>query len=237
MLGMRRRKLLFMMFLEEIWNSIFSLLIGIPLAIFISEVISLVTAKIIGLGIIGHKFSFSFTAIIGTILGYFIIRLAALVILCMRFSKKQIDMLLNETHEKKHKKANGILVIIKLILGIILLVIAYSNAIKGNAWENNIFMGATIIIGLCGMFLFFHGIGILFQIILTQYKNMNGLRIFTFRQIQESVFHKPNILAIASILIMMALCFFAYGVAVGSTASSSERHIIDYTFKGNGRKI
>lgn len=237
MLGMRRRKLLFLLLVEEVWNSIFSLLIGIPIAVFLSEVISLVIAKIVGLGVIGHQFSLSLTAIIGTIIGYFIIRLFALMILCGQFSKKQINILLTETQEKKHKKTNNTIMLIKLLSGIVLLVIAYSNAIRGNAWENTLFMGTTLIIGLCGMFLLFHGIGIMFQVILTQHTNKNGLRIFTFRQLQESVFHKPNMLAIASLLIMMALCLFSYGVAVGSVFNSSERHVLDYTFKGNGRTI
>ncbi|MBM6837628.1 FtsX-like permease family protein, partial [Clostridium saudiense] len=68
MLGMKRSKLLLMLFAEELWNSVLSLLIGIPVAIFISEIISLVTAKIVGLGIIGHSFSFSISAVIGTII-------------------------------------------------------------------------------------------------------------------------------------------------------------------------
>lgn len=237
MLGMRRKKLLFMLLVEEVWNSILSLLIGLPISVFISEVISLITAKIVGLGIIGHRFTFSWTAVIGTIIGYVIIRFLALMILCVQFSQKPINILLTETQEKKHRNPKKIIIIMQLISGIVMLAIAYSNAIKGNAWEHILSMGTAFVLGLCGMFLFFHGIGFLFQIILTQHKNKNGLRIFTFRQLQESVFHNPNILAISSLLIMMALCLFSYGVAVGTIFHTSEQHVLDYTFVGNGESI
>lgn len=237
MLGMKRSKLLLMLLAEEVWNSIFSLVIGIPVAVFISEMISLITAKTVGLGIIGHHFSFSFTAVIGTIIGYFTIRLIALAILSGKFSKKQINELLAETQEKKHRKTNNKVILIQLVFGIILLGAAYSNAIKGNAWENKIYMGITFISGLCGMFLFFHGIGIFFEVILKKYRKKNGLGIFTFRQLQESVFLKPNTLAISSLLVMMALCFFGYGIAVGCIFNSPDKHVLDYTFKGDKQVI
>lgn len=237
MLGMRRSKLLAMMIAEEIWNSVISLMIGIPLAVFLSEVISLITAKLVGLGIIGHHFSFSAAAVMWTILGFLTIRLLALVMLCAQFSKKQIDMLLTETQEKKHRKAKPVWIMVQLILGVLLLAVAYYNAIKGNAWENLTLMGTTVLFGLSGVFFFFHGIGILFQIILNKHINRNGLGIFTFRQLQESVFQKPNTLAISSLLIMMALCCFAYGISVGYIFNTAEKHVLDYTFQGDGAQI
>lgn len=101
MLGMKRSKLLLMLFLEELWNSILSLAIGIPVAILISEIISLVTAKLIGLGIIGHIFTFSISAVIGTIVGYFIIRFIALIILSGQFFKKEVMELLSDSQAEK----------------------------------------------------------------------------------------------------------------------------------------
>lgn len=237
MLGMRRSKLLAMMIAEEIYNSIISLAIGIPVAVFLSEVISLITAKLVGIGIIGHHFSFSAVAVMWTIMGFLTIRLFALVILCSQFPKKQIDTLLMETQEKKHRKTKPVWIMIQLIVGVLLLAFAYSNAIKGIAWENLIFMGTTVLIGTVGVFLFFHGIGILFQIILNKHINWNGLGIFTFRQLQESVFQRPNTLAVSSLLIMMALCCFAYGISVGCIFNTAEKHVLDYTFQGNGEQI
>lgn len=237
MLGMKRSKLLFMLFLEELCNSVLSLVIGIPVAIFISEVISLVTAKIVGLGIIGHSFSFSFSAVIGTIIGYFIIRFVALIILSGKLSKKEVIELLSDSQVEKKRDIKKIVVTIKLLLGVILLSVAFAIAIIGLSWLNITFLGTTIILGLSGIFLLFQGIGVLFEKVFKNKTKLKGLRIFTFRQLQESVFLKPNTLAISSLLILMAISCFAYGIPVGYLNNSKEAHIIDYTFEADEEEV
>ncbi|HAK43082.1 MAG TPA: hypothetical protein DCM59_10775 [Clostridium sp.] len=237
MLGMKRSKLLLMLFAEELWNSVLSLLIGIPVAICISEIISLVTAKIVGLGIIGHNFSFSFSAVIGTIIGYFIIRFVALIILSGKFSRKEVTELFSESQGDKKRKTNKVIVSIKLVLGVILLTVTFAIAIMGLSWESIMLMGITVILGLSGTFLLFQGIGVLFEIILKKKTNISGLKMFTFRQLQESVFLKPNTLAISSLLVLMAISCFAYGIPVGYLFNSKEAHVIDYTFEAEDKEV
>lgn len=237
MLGMKRSKLLLMLFAEELWNSILSLAIGIPVAVFISEVISLVTAKIVGLGIIGHSFSFSISAVMGTIVGYFIIRFVAIIILSGKFSKKEVIELLSDSQTEKNRKINKIVVTIKLLLGIILLVVVFTIAITGLSWTSVKFFGITVILGLSGIFLLFQGIGVLFEIILKRKTNRNELKMFTFRQLQESVFLKPNTMAISSLLVLMTITCFAYGISVGYLFNSKEEHVIDYTFEEDEEEL
>lgn len=236
-LGMKRSKLLLMLFAEELWNSVLSLIIGIPIAMCISEIISLVTAKIVGLGIIGHKFSFSFSAVIGTVIGYFIIRFAALVILSGKFSKKEVTELLSESQVEKKREINKVIVSIKLVLGVVLLTVSFAIAIIGVSWANIKLMGLTVILGIGGIFLLFQGIGVLFEIILKKKNNISELKMFTFRQLQESVFLKPNTLAISSLLVLMAISCFAYGIPVGYLFNSKEAHVIDYTFEAKEEEV
>ena len=236
-LGMKRSKLLLMLFAEELCNSVLSLIIGIPIAMCISEIISLVTAKIVGLGIIGHKFSFSFSAVIGTVIGYFIIRFAALVILSGKFSKKEVTELLSESQVEKKREINKVIVSIKLVLGVVLLTVSFAIAIIGVSWANIKFMGLTVILGIGGIFLLFQGIGVLFEIILKKKNNISELKMFTFRQLQESVFLKPNTLAISSLLVLMAISCFAYGIPVGYLFNSKEAHVIDYTFEAKEEEV
>jgi len=73
MLGMKRSRMFLMLFFETLWSSLISLLIGIPAAVFLTEGISLATARIVGLGIIGHHFSFSLPAIFWTVGGFVIV--------------------------------------------------------------------------------------------------------------------------------------------------------------------
>lgn len=233
MLGMKRSKLLMMLFAEELWNSILSLAIGIPVAIFISEIISLVTAKIVGLGIIGHSFSFSISAVIGTIIGYIIIRFTALIILSGKFSKKEITDLLADSQSEKKRNINKLTIIIKLLLGVLLLIAAFTIGVNGLAWSKLIYMIITIILGIGGTFLLFQGIGVLFELILKKKSSTSGLVMFTFRQLQESVFLKPNTLAVSSLLVLMAISCFAYGIPVRYLNTAKETHIMDYTFEAD----
>ncbi|MBU3103310.1 FtsX-like permease family protein [Clostridium gasigenes] len=237
MLGMKRSKLLLMLFAEELWNGILSLAIGIPVAVFISEVISLVTAKIVGIGIIGHSFSFSISAVMGTIVGYFIIRFVAIIILSGKFSKKEVIELLSDSQAEKKRKINKTVVTIKLLLGIILIAVAFTIAITGLSWSSVKLFGITVILGLSGMFLLFQGIGVLFEIILKKKTNRNELKMFSFRQLQESVFLKPNTMAISSLLVLMTITCFAYGISVGYLFNSKEAHITDYTFQADEEEV
>lgn len=231
LLGMKRKKLLLMLFAEEIWNSIISLAIGIPIAIFISEMISLITAKVVGMGIIGHSFTFSIVAVLGTIVGYFIIRLIAITILSGKFTNKEIMELLSDSQKEKGREVKKGWATLQLVIGIILLVVAFYMAISGEAWQQIKYFAPTVVGGLLGIFLVFRGAGVLFELILSRKMNKNGLGMFSFRQLQESVFLKPNLLAISSILVIVALSCASYGISVGTIFNNKEEHIMDYTFE------
>ena len=55
MFGMGRRKLFAMLLAEDIWNSILSLAAGIPIAVLLSELISMITAKAAGFYIFAFR--------------------------------------------------------------------------------------------------------------------------------------------------------------------------------------
>ena len=69
MLGMKKRSLFQMLFLEDLRNIVYALVIGIPGALLISELTSLITAKLAGFGILRHQFTFSGLAALWTVIG------------------------------------------------------------------------------------------------------------------------------------------------------------------------
>ena len=90
MLGMKRSRLFLLLLAEDVWNSLASLAIGIPIAVFLSEMISMITSKTVGLGIIGHHFTFSLDAVVLTAVGFAGIKLAAFALLSGRMVRKEI---------------------------------------------------------------------------------------------------------------------------------------------------
>ena len=99
MLGMRRSRLFVLLLAEDFGSSILSLALGLPFAVLLSELISLITARLVGIGIIEHQFSFSFRAMLWTAAGFFLVKCTASLLLSGRISRQEIGSLLTEIPE------------------------------------------------------------------------------------------------------------------------------------------
>ena len=203
MLGMQRRKLFGMLLAEDLRSSLIALAIGLPAALLISEVISLVTARLVGLGIVGHQFTLSLSAIGWTAVGFLAIKLLASLILSGKIVREEIGALLTETPEGTKKQRPAAVYAAALVLGTALLAGAYTFAILGYAWSGLRYMAGTIALGVAGTLLLFY-----------------GLRV---------IIDRSGALASCSLLILAALCCFGAGVATART-SRAETHTLDYTF-------
>ena len=231
MLGMRRSKLFGMLLAEDFLTSILAMLIGLPVAVVLSEIVSLVTAKLVGMGIIGHQFSLSWSAIEWTLAGFLAIKLTALLILSGRISRQEIGTLLSQPTNHPKKQMPSVIYGLAAICGSVMLAVAYYMAIQRIAWTKVSMMGLTLLLGIVGTMLLFYGMRALIALIVKKGKGNKQLHVFTFRQIQENVIHQSNSMAISSLLILAALCCFGAGVGIAGTNSLSSDHVIDYTFE------
>ena len=229
-LGMRRSKLFLLLLLEDLRNSVLALGIGLPISILISELISLITAKIVGLGIIEHQFSLSTTALLYTVIGFLAVKLAVFVLLSAKTANKEIGNLLAYSPSGMKKLLPKGVYLLASVLGILLLGTAYYMGMSGRAWESVITMGITVFLGTLGTILLFFGMR-LFIDFLVKLGSNRKLHAYNFRQIQELVIQRSTILAICSLLIFSALCLFGAGVAIASGNSSNQTHVLDYTFR------
>lgn len=235
-LGMRRSKLFTILLAEDFRNSIIALLIGLPIGVFLSELISLITAKLVGIGIIGHHFSFSLEALLGTAAGFLLIKLAAFVILSGKISRQEIRSLLSGTPEGTKKQMSSFLYALAFLTGIVSLGIAYYMAIIGISWQYHHKMMITLILGFFGTLLLFYGLRSVMEYMSKKQKKNRKLWIFNFRQLQENVICQSNKMAISSLLILAALCFFSAGIAITRFYGTSEQHVLDYTFDNSDAK-
>ena len=229
-LGMRRSKLFLLLLLEDLRNSVLALGIGLPISILISELISLITAKIVGLGIIEHQFSLSTTALVYTVIGFLAVKLAVFVLLSAKTANMEIGNLLAYSPSGIKKLLPKGVYLLASVLGILLLGTAYYLGMSRRAWENVITMGITVLLGTLGTILLFFGMR-LFIDFLVKLGNNRKLHAYNFRQIQELVIQRSTILAICSLLIFSALCLFGAGVAISSGNSGNQTHVLDYTFR------
>lgn len=231
MMGMRRSKLFGMLLAEDIGSSLAALVTGLPIAILLSELISLITAKCVGLGIVGHQVTFSIQAIIITAVGFLVIKLVAFLILSGKIAGQEIGALLVDTPEGTKKQFPAGVYAVSFVLGIICLAVAYSMAIGGRSWTTLRKMSETILIGFVGMLLLFYGMRFFIDRLAKHSHGGAALRVFNFRQVQENIIRKSSTLSISSILILAALCCFGAGIVIAFSYGNENIHIMDYTFE------
>lgn len=236
MLGMQRRTLFGMLLAEDLRSSVIALAIGLPAAVLISELISLVTARLVGLGIVGHRFALSLPAIGWTAAGFLAIKLLASLILSGKIVREEIGALLTETPEGTKRQRPAAVYAAALVLGAALLAAAYTLAIRGYAWSRLRYMAGTLALGLSGTLLLFYGLRVIIDRLARHGDRAGKLRVFNFRQVEETVIHRSGTLAISSLLILAALCCFGAGVAT-ARSSRAETHTLDYTFRSDGQSL
>lgn len=230
MMGMQPNRLFFMLLSEDFIGSIAALITGLPVAILLSELISLITAKLVGMGIIGHQFSISGSALIFTVIGFLLIKLAAFLILSRAISRQDIGDLLREIPVNMGKQQPNCLYAISLVCGVLMLATSYTMAIRGVSWQNPAMMFLTTLIGLTGTIFLFYGMRAVITLLITKTKSRQKLHIFNIRQLQEHVILQSTSMAISSLLILAALCLFGAGIGIAVTNRQTDDHLLDYTF-------
>lgn len=237
MMGMKRSRLFFMLIAEDLVNTLLSLLIGIPMAVLFSEITSLAVARVVGIGILGHKFTISMTGILWTVGGLLLVKLVTLVILSGKTVQKEPQDLMKNSTVGREKQQRKTVSFSCLIAGIMLLIAAYGVGIFARDFtlmSLKLLLG-LLICGTTGTFLFFQGLYPLFNLMMKKQKGKPGLGSFTLRQLQESVFLKNGSLAAISLLALISFCCMAFGIS--SALTEKPVHHMDYTFLGKEEKV
>ena len=121
MMGMKQSKLFVMIMGETLWNGLVALCIGVPISLFLTELISLATSRLIGMGIIGHEFRISWVGLGLTVFGFIVVQLLAVFILSFRMSRKEPIDLLNDQKEKSQRVLSPVWSMVSILTGAVLL--------------------------------------------------------------------------------------------------------------------
>ena len=238
MLGMGRGRLFAMLMGETLWNSLVSILTGLPIALLLTEGISLATAKVIGLGIVGHEISLSFPAVLWTVAGFILVQCIAMLALCAQYSRKEPMELMQAVGPERQAAAGEKRRKASLILGLLLLLMAYGAGILLLRGLGLPVIALIFLLGGSGTFLVFQGIGSLIgERIQRKGPSQPGLYTFTGRQIQESVVDQYKALAVASLLLLLALACISFGIGMAAGRGSGETRTADFSVKGTEAEI
>lgn len=238
MLGMKRRTLFALLMSEAIWNSLVSILIGLPIALFLTEGISLATAKLVGLGIIGHRISFSIPAVLGTMIGFIAVQMLAMLFLSAEFSRKEPMELLRSDAAEKQVSFSGKKGWLCFVFGLTFLILAYATGVTMLRSFDFKIVALILVLGGGGTFLLYRGMGVFIGHNIQQKSpTRSGLFTFTGRQIQENVLHQYRALAISSLLLLLALACVSFGIGVASGRGSLETKTVDFSIEGSEQEV
>lgn len=240
--GMKKRQLFLQLMTETLIFSLFALFAGMIIGGFLSEIISLTMARLIGQGIISHHTSVSFFAIIWTSVGFLALQALVLSILSKKLFQREIKLLLYGNTAQKQKNGSIHGGILTFISGIATLLCAYWIALKHLFDVGGAMLFVAAGLGIVGSILFIRGFARLLHQIASarKSKQTNGLYTFTLRQLQENITSKYLSVAVASLLMTLTIVLIADGSA---TIISYQDHltrdsaVYDFTVMGEDEAI
>ena len=212
-LGMSKRKISLILFLETLCIGILSLIVGLGVGVVISQIMSLVVANMFEADLTKFTFVFSSSACLKTIIYFSIMYLIVMIFNTISVSKcKLIDLLNGAKTSEKVKLKNPYLCIIIFVLSSIVLGKAYHIVTS----EFLTLQEATdalkpIIMGIVATFLMFWSLsGLILRIAQSLKKYYyKGLNSFTLRQFSSKINTTVFSTTIICLMLFVTICLLS----------------------------
>lgn len=216
-LGMGKRKVSTILFIETLIIGLVSLVIGLLAGIGISQLTSVLVANMFDVDMSSYSFVFSGSAFAKTCLCFAIIYVVVIIFNTFIISKcKLIDLFQNGRKSENVKIKNPWVSVIVFLISAVSLGYAYHAVITdiNDMYMNDLYK--WIVVGCVATVLFFWSVsGMLFRIV-SSMKNVyyKGLNTFVVRQMSSRV--NTNVLSISVICLMLfvTICVLSSALAV-----------------------
>ncbi len=222
-LGMGKGKISKILFIETLIIGIISLIVGLIIGIFASQLMSVVVAKMFEADMTGYKFVFSQAAMVKTIIYFGIMYLLVMIFNTVTISNYNlIDLLTASKKNEKVKLKNKKLSVLMFLVSIGILALAYYKVTS----DANILSGKQLLmaiaLGVVGTFLFFWSLsGFLLKLIQSNKKiYLKDLNAFVLRQIDSKI--NTTVFSMTVICLML---FFT--ISILSSALSLNKSLRD----------
>lgn len=224
-LGMSKRKISFILFLETLIIGFISLIIGLGLGVILSQFMSILVANMFEADLSKFEFVFSLKACIKCFIYFGIMYLLVMVFNTLNISKcKLIDLLHSSKKSEKIKFKNSILCIILFIISTGSLLFSYYLVTDGLHLlksANSIFI--PIIIGSLSTFFIFYSLsGLLLKIIMS-FKNVyyKGLNSFVLRQISSKINTTVFQVTIICLMLFVTICVLSTALSLKNSMTKN----------------
>lgn len=231
-LGMEKGHLSRVIFIETLIIGILSLGVGLLFGLFLSQGLSIVTAKLFEVDLTSFKFIFSKEGMIKTILSFGIIYIVVLLFNSFSIRKIKLINLLNLAKKNENLKIRNIwMSVIIFIVSITLLVMAYKNILDTDlAILDFTYIGIQIVLGVVGTILFFFSLsGFLLKLIqLNKKVYLKDLNMFVLRQINSKINTVFMSISLICIMLFFSVCMLASGIGISKALNSNLEELSQY---------
>lgn len=229
-LGMSKKKISLILFIETLIIGIVSLVVGLGIGFLLSQLMSILVANMFEADLTRFQFVFSPNACIKTLIYFSIMYFVVMIFNTINISKcKLIDLMHSNKKSEKIKLKNPLFCTIVFIISCIALGFAYyqvTGGIEKMANANSIFV--PIGIGAVSTFFVFWSLsGLLLEIFIsmknTYYKGLNS---FTLRQFSSKINTMTFSMTIICLMLFITICVLSSAL---SMKNSLNKNFIDFS--------
>ena len=217
-LGMSKKKISLILFIETLIIGIVSLVVGLGIGFLLSQLMSILVANMFEADLTRFQFVFSPNACIKTLIYFSIMYFVVMIFNTINISKcKLIDLMHSNKKSEKIKLKNPLFCTIVFIISCIALGFAYyqvTGGIEKMTYANSIFV--PIGIGAVSTFFVFWSLsGLLLKIFIsmknTYYKGLNS---FTLRQFSSKINTMTFSMTIICLMLFITICVLSSAMSM-----------------------
>ena len=229
-LGMSKKKISLILFIETLIIGIVSLVVGLGIGFLLSQLMSILVANMFEADLTRFQFVFSTNACIKTLIYFSIMYFVVMIFNTINISKcKLIDLMHYNKKSEKIKLKNPLFCTIVFIISCIALGFAYyqvTGGIEKMTYANSIFV--PIGIGAVSTFFVFWSLsGLLLKIFISM-KNAyyKGLNSFTLRQFSSKINTMTFSMTIICLMLFITICVLSSAL---SMKNSLNKNVIEFS--------
>ena len=229
-LGMSKKKISLILFIETLIIGIVSLVVGLGIGFLLSQLMSILVANMFEADLTRFQFVFSTNACIKTLIYFSIMYFVVMIFNTINISKcKLIDLMHSNKKSEKIKLKNPLFCTIVFIISCIALGFAYyqvTGGIEKMTYANSIFV--PIGVGAISTFFVFWSLsGLLLKIFISM-KNIyyKGLNSFTLRQFSSKINTMTFSMTIICLMLFITICVLSSAL---SMKNSLNKNVIEFS--------
>lgn len=229
-LGMSKRKISLILFFETLLIGLISLIIGLGLGVFLSQLMSVLVANMFEADMTKFQFVFSQSACLKTLICFGIMYLIVIIFNTIIINKyKLIDLLSSSKKSEKVKLKNPYVCIVIFIISVIVLGLAYylvTDGFEKLTTADQILI--PIIMGIVSTFTLFWSMSGLILKLVMSLKNIyyKGLNSFIVRQISSKINTMVFSMTIICLMLFVTICVLSSSLSLKNSMTKNLKELV-----------